>query len=75
MRAKFVVTKKDRKTKNNARVIFHAYAATPRFEFWYAGNHRRLNHPRQISCQSVQVFGGSDPRNFAIFIGLAGATL
>jgi len=43
-----------------------------RFEFWHAGRHHRRNHPRQIFCQSVQGFWGSDPQSFAISIGLDG---
>ena len=56
------------------KVIFHTPPRTQRnirFEFWHAGSHRR-NHPRQIFCQSVQGFWGSDPPNFPISIELAG---
>jgi len=42
------------------------------FEFRHAGSHRWRNHPHQIFGQSFQGFWGSDPKNFAISIGLAG---
>ena len=72
-RAKIVLTKKEKKNKNHARVIFHPFAGTPPLgrsvwilACWTAGSYRRRNYPCQILWQSVQVFRSSDTPNFAL---------
>ena len=52
------------KTKNNARVIFHAHATTPpmgnRFEFWHVGSYCHADFFLSIGSG----VWGSDPSKF-----------
>ena len=77
MQAKFGVTKKDRKTKTQARVIFYTYAATPPMgrsiilSFGVQGVIADLIIYAKFFVNRFRGFGVLNPKNFTISIGLA----